>query len=155
MRWTGVSVLGAPRLVQQCGNSTFVDRAYRWCLGVAACIFGQQSKQYITTLGEALLCHLGGTSANYLAHILKLNNVEENSDHPNLILKESPYYDCDSFKTLIHPVDVKTNHFRILSTIIQSSQWRSQGGHGGHAPPKLLVNVFFSNELMLLRSLNV
>ena len=44
VRWTGVSVLGAPRLVLRCGNSTFVDRAYRWCRGVAACVFGKQSK---------------------------------------------------------------------------------------------------------------
>ena len=44
VRWTGVSVLGAPRLVLQCGNSTFVDRAHRWCRGVAACVFGKQSK---------------------------------------------------------------------------------------------------------------
>ena len=44
VRWTGVSVLGAPRLVLRCDNSTFVDRAYRWCRGVAACVFGKQSK---------------------------------------------------------------------------------------------------------------
>ena len=43
------------------------------------------------TLGEALLSNLGGTS-------LELNNVEENSDNQNLILQESPYYDCDSLK---------------------------------------------------------
>ena len=65
------------------------------------------------TLGETLLGHLGGTSANSLTHILELNTVEENSEHQNLILQESPYYDCDSFKTLI---DVKKNHFSILST---------------------------------------
>ena len=28
VRWTGLSVLGSPRLVLQCGKSTFVDRAY-------------------------------------------------------------------------------------------------------------------------------
>ena len=33
-------------------------------------------------------------------------------------------------------------------------QWRSQGGQGA-MPPKLLVNVFFWNELMLLHGLNV
>ena len=49
------------------------------------------------TLGEALLSNVGGTSANSLTHILELNNVEENSDNQNLILQESPYYDCDSF----------------------------------------------------------
>ena len=72
------------------------------------------------TLGEALLSNVGGTSANSLTHILELNNVEENSDNQNLILQESPYYDCDSFKTLIHPVDINTNNFSILSTNIQS-----------------------------------
>ena len=72
------------------------------------------------TLGEALLSNLGGTSAHSLTHILELNNVEENSDNQNLILQESPYYDCDSFKTLIHPVDINTNNFSILSTNIQS-----------------------------------
>ena len=44
MRWTEVSVLGTPRLVLQCGNSTFVDRAYRWCRGVAASVFWQTIK---------------------------------------------------------------------------------------------------------------
>ena len=33
------------------------------------------------TLGETLLGHLGGTSANSLTHILELNTVEENSEH--------------------------------------------------------------------------
>ena len=55
-----------------------------------------------------------------LTFCLELNNVEENSDNQNLILQESPYYDCDSFKTLIHPVDINTNNFSILSTNIQS-----------------------------------
>ena len=44
MRWTEASVLGTPRLVLQCGNSTFVDRAYRWCRGVAASVFWQTIK---------------------------------------------------------------------------------------------------------------
>ena len=69
------------------------------------------------TLGETLLGHLGGTSANSLTHILELNTVEENSEHQHLILQESSYYDYDRFKTLI---DVKKNHFSILSTNIQS-----------------------------------
>ena len=31
----------------------------------------------------------------------------------------------------------------------------ARGARGAMAPPKLLVNVFFCNELMLLRALNV
>ena len=89
--------------------------------GVWRCVYlANNQKQENMTLGEALLSNLGGTSANSLTHILELNNVEENSDNQNLILQESPYYDCDSFKTLIHPVDIKTINFSILSTNIQS-----------------------------------
>ena len=40
--------------------------------------------------------------------------------------------------------------------VLSCVQWRSQGGaRGAMAPPKLLVNVFLRNELMLLRGLNV
>ena len=39
--------------------------------------------------------------------------------------------------------------------ITRRYQWRSQGARGAMPPPKLLVNVFFRTELMLLRGLNV
>ena len=51
-----------------------------------------------------------------LAHILQPKNTEEHIENM-LLIRDSPYYDCNSFKSLIAS---NTKYFSILSTNIQS-----------------------------------
>ena len=68
------------------------------------------------SLDESILKYMGGTSANSLAHILQPQNTEEHIENM-LLIRDSPYYDCNSFKSLITS---NTKYFSILSTNIQS-----------------------------------
>ena len=72
----------------------------------------------MTTLDDNILRFHGGSDINSLCNIIQFNNDDDDDEgNPLQIIKHSPYYDDDKFKSII---DQHKGNFCILSTNIQS-----------------------------------